>query len=377
MDKILIKNGLVYDPVLHQMEKRNLALSGGEIVSENGFVEDMAVDAEGCIVTPGLIDFHVHCYVGASDGTNDVDSFSLPNGITTAIDGGTAGSANYEGFYQNVVCRSITGVRALLHVAPEGLTTGRHGENQNPMYWDYEEIHRLVKKHPKVLVGLKVRMQANILDMYGLREEPLVEALKLAREVDRKIVVHVNNPNIGCANVASLLRPGDVYCHMYAGSEENILDAEGNIKEGVLEARKRGVIFDACNGRGNFLFSVAEPAMRRGFVPDIISSDINPMVFYKHPMISLPRVLSKYLMMGMSICDVLDTATVTPARWIGEEELASTAEGTPADIAIWKLKDKQTRHLDYMGVERYGSQVLVPQMTIKNGVIVYCQSDFL
>lgn len=377
MDKILIKNGTVYDPVLHRMEKREIALAGGEIVPVEGFTEDITIDAKGCLVTPGLIDFHVHCYIGASDGANNVDSFSMPNGVTTAIDGGTAGTANYEGFYQNVVCRSTTGVRALLHVAPEGLTTGRHGENQDPKYWDLEQIHRLTRKHPHVLVGLKVRMQANLLDPFGLHEEPLVEAVKLGEEIGKKVVVHVNNPNVSCGRVAQILRPGDVFCHMYAGNQENILNPDGTIQDDVKKARERGVIFDACNGRGNFLFQVAEPAMRQGFVPDIVSSDVNPMVFYKHPMISLPRVLSKYLAMGMPLADVLDTATLAPARWIGEEDLASTAEGTIADIAIWKLKEKPVCHLDVAGRELRGNQVLVPQMTIREGVIVYCQSDFL
>lgn len=377
MDKILIKNGTVYDPVSHSLEKRDIALAGGEIVPVEGFCENVTVDAEGCLVTPGLIDFHVHCYIGASDGANNVDSFSLPNGITTAIDGGTAGTANYEGFYQNVVCRSTTGVRALLHVAPEGLTTGRHGENQDPAYWDLEQIHRLCRKHPDTLVGLKVRMQDNLLDPFGLHEEPLIQAVRLGEELGKRVVVHVNNPNVSCGRVAQILRPGDVFCHMYAGSRESILDAGGQIQPEVLDARERGVIFDACNGRGNFLFQVAEPALKQGFVPDIVSSDVNPMVFYKHPMISLPRVLSKYLAMGLALEDVLDMATINPANWLGETELASMAEGTIADLAVWKLKQKPTLHLDVTGRELRGDRVLVPQMTVKEGVIVYCQADFL
>ena len=182
----------------------------------------------------------------------------------------------------------------------------------------------------------------------------------------------MNNPNVSCESIAELLRPGDVYCHMYAGSKSSILDENGKVMAGVLEARRRGVIFDACNGRGNFLFKVAEPCISQGFLPDIVSSDVNPSAFYRPPLISLP---SKYLMFGMALEDVFDMATINPARWLGMESLAALQEGTEADIAVWKLKDKKVRHLDVAGEERWGDKVLVSQMTCRDGVVVYCQSE--
>ncbi len=377
MDKILFRNGMVYDPIRHKMEKRDLALADGFIVDAVDFTPNIVVDADECIITPGLIDFHVHCYTGGSDGTNEADSFCLPNGVTTCVDSGTAGTANYEGIIQNVVSRCMTRVMTLLHVAPEGLTTGRHPENQTPADWDLEMIHLLCRKYPDVIVGLKVRMDENVLDSYGLREEPLAEAIKLAEELGKRVIVHVNNPNVGCERVAELLRPGDVFCHMYAGSRCSILDENGKVRKGILEARERGVIFDACNGKGQFLFDVAEKCIAQVFLPDIISTDMNPKVFFKHPVISMPRLLSRYLMLGLDIKDVFDRVTVKPAHWLGLEDLASMDVGTTADIAVWKLNNKRVVHKDTLGKERWGDQVLVPQMTVKGGVIFYCQADFM
>ncbi len=375
MDRILIKNGLLFEPTDKTMSVGNLALAGGVIVPAEGFRPDVEIDAEGCIVTPGLIDFHLHCYTAGTDGGNDPDTFCLPNGVTTCIDAGSSGSANFPGFYNEVIVRSATRVLALLHVAPEGLTTGHHPENQTPADWDRERIGRLFKKYPQ-LVGIKVRQGHNVCDLYGLHDEPLIEAVKLGEELGRKVVVHVNDPNVDCGKIASELRPGDVFCHMYAGFEENILESDGTVREAVKEARERGVLFDACNGRGNFLFSVAEPAIRDGFLPDIISSDNNPLTNYKHPLISLPRLLSKYLMFGMSLPDVLAACTIAPASWLEMEELATLKSGTTADVAIFKLKNKKIVHKDRTGAERWGSQVLVPQMTIREGEIVYMQADF-
>ena len=377
MDKILIKNGMVYDPFLHMMEKRELAVAGSRIVSTEGFTPDIVIDAEGCLVTPGLIDFHLHCYESGSDGADAADLYCLPNGVTTCIDGGTAGSASYDGFYQDVVVRSTTRVMGLLHVAPEGLTTGRHGENQTPADWDIEKMEQLCQKYKDTVAGIKVRQSANLLDMYGLHDEPLVEAVKLAERLGKKVVVHVNDPNVTCGKIASELRPGDVFCHMYAGNNESILDVNGKIQTEVAEARQRGVIFDACNGRGNYLFSVCEKCLEQGFKPDIISSDMSPFGFYKQPLLTLPRLLSKYLALGLTLEEVLDCATINPARWIGRESLASLAEGTESDIAIFKLKEKTVRHFDKTGTYRDGHQVLVAQLTIRDGRIVYCQSDFL
>lgn len=243
MDKILIKNASVYDPAFHRTENRSLALAGGKIVSANAFEPDIVVDAADCMVTPGLIDFHLHCYTAGSDGASDADAFCLPNGVTTCIDAGTTGSANFEGLYADTIVRSKVRILALLHVAPEGLTTGHHGENQTPADWDVEAIRRLVGTYPEI-VGIKVRMGANINDPYGLHDEPLIEAVKLAEKLQKKVVVHVNNPNLDCGKIASELRPGDVYCHMYAGSKENIINAEGKIKDAVYSARERGVLYD-------------------------------------------------------------------------------------------------------------------------------------
>lgn len=375
-DKILIKNGMVYDPFQHKMQKRDIALTHGKICTLEGFHADCEINADGCYVTPGLIDFHLHCFTGSSDGACDADTFCLPNGVTTCVDAGTSGSANFKALYADVIARSTTRVLALLHVAAEGLTTGRHAENQTPADWDQEKIEKLCRCYPEI-VGLKIRMGKNICDPYGLKDEHLKEGIQLAEKLGKKVVVHVNDPNVSTDRIAAFLRSGDVFCHMYAGKEENILSKDGRVKEGIKEARKRGVVFDACNGRGNFLFKVAEPAIQDDFFPDIISSDNSPFGNYKHPLISLPRLLSKYLMFGMNLTDVFDAVTIAPARWLGMESLASMKPGTEADIAIFKLCHKEIVHKDLIGAERVGHEVLVPELTIRDGAIVYAQSDFL
>ena len=154
------------------------------------------------------------------------------------------------------------------------------------------------------------------------------------------------------------------------------MDEKGNIRSGILKAREKGVVFDASNGCNNFDLEVCRRAIDQGFRPDIISSDINTSGFYLEPLHSLPRILSKYLELGMSLEDVLDTATITPARILGRPDLASMDEGTEADISVFELREKRVLYSDKARHTMEGSRVLVPQLTVKGGKIMYCQADF-
>ena len=174
-----------------------------------------------------------------------------------------------------------------------------------------------------------------------------------------------------------MLRRKDVICHVYQGKgRETILDENGAVRKGIMDARERGVLFDASNGCNNYDLEISRKAVKQGFIPDIISSDINTAGFYLQPLHSLPRIMSKYLDMGMCLEKVLDAATVCPAQLIGREELASLDMGSTADVAILKLVEKEVCYSDRNGHTFTGHQVIVPQMTIKGGKVMYCQADF-
>ena len=166
-------------------------------------------------------------------------------------------------------------------------------------------------------------------------------------------------------------------CHIYQGKgNHTCLNEAGEVLPGLWEARKRGVLFDASNGRSNFDLEVARKTVAQGFTPNIISSDNNTSSYFLQPLHTLPRILSKYLDFGMPLEDVLDTVTIAPARKIGMPELASLAENTPADLCILKLKKKPVPYTDINGHSFTGTQVLVPMMTFKGGKCMYCQADF-
>jgi Predicted amidohydrolase len=145
----------------------------------------------------------------------------------------------------------------------------------------------------------------------------------------------------------------------------------------VKEARRRGVIFDAANGRNNFIFSIAEAALRDEFLPDIISADLTWMTLFRQPVFGLPWMMSKYLALGMTIADIVAACTATPADVMGMSgEIGTLAPGACADVSILKMVDHPCEFLDTDGDRRAGHKLLLPQATIRGGRMVFRQLNF-
>ncbi len=369
MDTIQIINGTVYNPLTGGCAQRSVSIRSDAIV-EHVDNPDITVDASDCIVIPGLIDFHMHIFASCTDDGINPDIACLPNGVTTAVDGGSAGACNYDAFHKNVVVNSTVDVKGFLNVSSAGNATVRYPENIDPRFFPRERIAALFRKYQSEILGLKLRVSKEIAGE-GNRQV-LTESLRLAEEIGCPIVVHMTNPPIPCEEIAAMLRPGDVFCHVFQGRGDTILDSGGKVKDAIFKAQQRGVIMDACNGKNNFSTSVALAAMKQGFYPDIISSDLCDGTYYKHPVISLPYILSKYLAMGVSLPDVLKMAVLNPAKMLGKEnELATLAAGTVADVSIFRLMPFEGRFTDVHGESIAGIQRMMPLMTIKKGVIQY------
>ena len=376
MFRFTITGGRCYNPAAHAWTERDLYLEGGKIVKELSGKCDHLIDASGCLVLPGLIDYHVHYYQGATENGVNADASSFCNGITTAVDGGSIGAGGYSFFRNTVMSLSQVRLRGCLLIASGGQSNDRYPENLDPALFDEEKILSLFKAHSDTLVGLKTRISRNIISSQMV-EASIRRTVDIAQKAGTRVVVHVTDCPIPLSELAAMLRPGDVICHIYQGVGDNTcLNEKGEVHAGLWEARKRGVLFDACQGRSNFDLTVAEPAIRQGFTPDIISSDNNVSSWFLPPMEVLPKILSKYVDFGMKLEDVLDAVTLRPAELIGRCDLASLEEGTPADIALFAWKEKKVLHQDKAGHTYQGSHILVPQMTFKGGTCVYRQADF-
>lgn len=369
--KILIKNGIVIDPLLELQEKRDLYIQNGKIVEQKDLSGvDILVDAEGAYVFPGLIDYHSHIFYDNTEIGIEPDLHMLPQGVTLTVDAGSAGVANIQSLLDNVICRSKMRVKAFVNVCPSGLATMKFHENVDPKYWNKELLQEVLEKNKDTVLGLKVRISKDIVGDLGL--DVLKLAVQLAESLQTRLVVHVTDPPENMGVIVDCLRSGDVLAHCYHGTGHTILDENKKVLEKVVAAQKRGVVIDAANGGNHWSFAVAEKALQQGFLPDIISTDITTKTVFKDPVFALPYIMSKYLMLGMDLMDVVARCTSIPAKVLGlESKLGSLQNGFEADAVVFKLVDKEISFTDTQGQNRIGKQVLVPQLTVCQGEIVY------
>lgn len=372
---ILIRNGRVVDP------SRNVD-AVGDIAVKDGRIADAAsagsaaieIDAAGKMVLPGLIDFHAHVFYGGSDFSLPPDMFCFPSGVTTVVDAGSAGAANYRAF-RTYVSTQRTRVKSLLNVCASGLGTLGFHENVDPANWNRRAIAAMYNAHRSDLQGLKIRQSRDIVGRLGLT--PLAETLKLAGEIGCRVVVHVTDPPAGQEEIAAMLRPNDILCHVFQGTGRTILE-NGHVHPGIRAARARGVLFDACNGMSHFSFAVAETAIAEGFLPDILSTDATVGTLYKDYVFGLPQLMAKYLYLGIALPDVVRMTTAAPAATMGMAgEIGTLAPGACADIAVMSLRESPVAFVDALGERRAWNRNLVPEMTISAGQIVYRQFDFV
>ena len=374
---LILRGGLVLDPARDFRGERDVLIAG------NGFIDlapgetaeaDEVVDASGCLVMPGLIDHHTHCFFAGSE-LGFVPDTLLQMGVTAMVDQGSSGIANCDAFVRLVADPSQTRVFSSIHVAATGLITERHAENLDPQTFSLDALKDVFRRHPGRIVGLKVRMGEELVGDFGL--EPLRAALVFAEQIGCRVTVHVSNPPGDLVNLIALLRRGDVVCHCYHGRGSTILDANGKVRSEVRAARARGVIFDTADARVHHSYPVIAAALADGFPPDVISTDLTRASLFGHMVFGLPAVMSKYLSMGLGLTEVVKACTAAPAELIGQRgRLGTLAPGALADVAIFKLVKKPFRFKNRLGESYETNQLLVPQMTILDGKIAFRQIDF-
>src|SRR5438093_12145753 len=277
---LLLKGGHVIDAKNRISAVRDVAIAGGKIaaVAANIAPADAfkVVDASGYIVTPGLVDIHVHVYAGTGErgsyaGDNSLypDGFTLRSGVTTIVDAGSSGWRSFEDFKQRIIDRSKTRVLALLNIVGAGMRGDKFEQNLADM--ESKPTADMALRHKDVIVGIKTAHYA------GPEWAPVERAVEAGTQANIPVMVDFgsNRPERPMAElVTRKLRPGDIYTHAYSGLR-NELDDSGHVNPGMPEGRKRGVICDVGHGGGSFAWRIAVPAIKEGFRPDSISTDLH------------------------------------------------------------------------------------------------------
>jgi dihydroorotase len=372
---LLLQGGRVIDAKNGINAVRDVAIKDGRIAAVEPHIDAAqalkTVNAAGLYVTPGLVDIHVHVFAGTGErasyaGDNSVypDGFTFRVGVTTVADAGCAGWRNFEDFKSRVIDRSKTRVLAFLNIVGSGMRGAKYENDLADM--EAAPTAEMAMKHKDIVVGVKT---AHYAGPEWTPVEHAVEAGNLAK-IPVMVDFGTDHPQRPLAELLrSKLRPGDIYTHCYSGLRHE-LGEDGKLNPGMIEGRKRGVIFDVGHGGGSFAWRIAVPAMRQGFLPDSISTDLH-IGSMNAGMKDMLNVMDKFLAMGMSVEDVIRRSTWNPAREIKHEELGHLSVGAVADVAVLRVETGKFGFTDMYGAKLQGTQRLACELTVRNGKVVY------
>lgn len=376
MYDLVIHGGRVVDPSQDLDAPRDVAISGQKIAAilDAGTAVEARrrLDARGQIVVPGLIDFHVHVFPGVSHFGIEVDPTCLARGVTTVLDFGTTGGLIFEGFRRFVIDVAQTRVFALLHIAGQGLigSVGSPpllGELHDLRYCDIPTVRRIVGQHRDVIVGIKIRLTANLAEGGRTEAAGLEKAREAADIVGLPLVVHSPGSTLGIEHVLERLKPGDVLTHCYHSKSCGLVDEKLRLVPKARQKLDEGVLLDVGHGQSSFSFRVARSLIEQGVLPDFISSDIH---FYNvdGPVFDLVTTMDKFLHLGMSLPEVIRRTTQTPAQFLGrEQEIGTLRPGATADITVLELQESEFLLHDSYGNIETGRQHLEPTHVFRAG----------
>lgn len=371
---LLLRGGVLVDPAqgLHKMQ--DVAFSQGRVAAVGDHLPancaQREIDCTGHLVTPGLIDLHVHVYAGVSHYGIEPDAHCLAHGVTTAVDAGSAGADTFPGFRKYVIDVSATRLFAHMNIASQGMLNAEIGEFEDIRYANVAKALAMIEAHRDVVLGVKVRLTRNALVSRDSGMRPLYLAREAADAAGLPIMVHPQDAWSGSIDpILAVMKSGDVLTHCFHAMGCGILDEIGRVRESVLDAVERGVILDVGHGAGSFSWQVAQSAMEQGVLPRTISSDLHHYNV-NGPVFDLVTTISKFLALGMSLDDALSRVTAAPAQVIGmADQIGTLAVGAWGDAVVLELEGGDFPFTDSQGITRTGHQRLIPRTVIRNGRI--------
>ena len=346
---------------------------GGEVMAVDGLLVDPSsvappadstvADVHGALVVPGLIDLHTHVFRGIGRSV-DADVACLRRGTTTAVDAGSAGAASFEAFRQ-VATSSATRLLAWINLSTIGLIDPNVGELIARARVDLDALTRAIEDNRDLIVGIKARLSSYAVGGPCL---PILRLLINAAEAASvPVMVHIGDSEESLDEILPLLRRNDIVTHCYTGRRHGILAGDGRVLASVLDARARGVLFDAARGRSHAAFPVMTAAVEQGFPPDILATDMS-LGAARNPHHDMTTLCNELLSCGLRISQLIPMMTTSPALAIGREELGYRTTGADADLTVLGIEDGDFEVRDVDGRSRRTKRRMSVTATVRRGV---------
>lgn len=387
---LVIQSGRVIDPSQGIDGIFDIGIRDARIAAVEPRIEAGAnvrtVDARGKLVTPGVIDHHVHCFDHFTDFGIDPDRVGMDMGILAVVDQGTVGNSTFYGFKNFIVKRALTDVFCYLAIHMGGDPQGRLLDFHGPGSINSKGTIKVCLENRDVVRGIKAHAELGVYSTWGT--QTLEMAKEAAKATDLPVEVHVGtlfppakgskiDPDEVLKVMLPLIDKGDILIHPFTGNPGGILDTDGKVKPEVREAYERGVVFDVAHG-SHFNLNVARKALDQGIMPHIISSDahheVHADVFIpwgeKHLVYSFWGTIAKLMALGFTVEDVVERITKAPAAQLRlEDRLGSLKVGLPADVSILEVENGDWTLKDARGNSINVTRRLVPRVAVKRGKI--------
>ena len=376
---MLLKGGHVIDPKNGINGIMDVAIDEGKILQVAANISTdkvfQVIDVSGLYIVPGLIDIHGHhffgtepdAYLSNSFTALPPDGFTFRAGVTTIVDVGGAGWRNFRTFKKQTIEHSKTRVLSFLNIVGAGMRGGAAEQNLADM--DAKLTAMEAKAFPAHVVGIKVA------HYYGPEWAPVEQAVEAGKLADIPVMVDFggHEPELSLEMLLmEKLRPGDILTHCYAhvNGRTPVVDEKRKLQPYVLDAQKRGVIFDVGHGGGSFLWDQAIPAIEQGLKPNSISTDLHTGSM-NGGMKSMINVMSKLLNIGLTLQEVTTYSTWNPAQIIKRTELGHLSPGAVADVAVLDLLNGDFGFIDTKGWKVKGDKKLECELTLREGKVVW------
>ncbi|WP_085937623.1 amidohydrolase/deacetylase family metallohydrolase [Enhydrobacter aerosaccus] len=361
MNDLVLKGGRVIDPSQGLDKVTDIAFAGGKVSAiGDGLAGKDVRDVSGKVVSPGLIDLHTHVYWGGTSLGVEAELLARTGGVTTFIDAGSAGPGNFHGFRRHVIEPSPVRILPYLNVSFAGIFAFSKavmvGESGDMRLLDPREAVRVAREHKDLVLGIKVRVGKSASGDSGI--VPLDIALDVAEETGLPLMAHLDAPPPSRHEVVSRLRKGDILTHCFRPFPNAPIRPDGRVREEILAARARGVIFDIGHGGGSFGFGTTRGMLAAGFLPDVISSDVHA-ISIEGPAFDLLTTMSKFLCLGVDLPTVIKLATGNAAMAIQRPDLGTLKPGSVGEATVIDLKVGSFDYADSIGERMMGDKRLL------------------
>jgi len=382
---LLLKGGRVIDPANDLDAVMDVAIAAQKIaaVAKDIPVSEAkkVVDVTGLYVTPGLIDIHYHIGHGGApldwftpEARARLEPLGIPadwaltSGVTTIVDAGTAGADTFLLEKEEVIDRAQVRVLAFLNIVANGMDGGLE---QSVDQMDVKLCTETIQKYPEILIGVKTAhyWTSGPWDGEHTPWAAVDRAIACAGATKTPVMYDFwPRPDRSYSDlILKKARPGDIHTHVFAQQFPIILN-DGKINPILMEARQRGVYFDVGHGGGSFWFRNAVPAVKQGFTPDSMSTDLHTGDYRT---VSMTNVLSKFRAMGVPLNDLIRRSTVNPAREIQRPQLGTLSVGKEADVAVLEELHGKFGYIDCGYAKMNADVQIVARITIRAGRILY------